>query len=95
MRNLFSVSELQNLKLAEPFDFTKGCQTMKIESEKSAAVNSANEYGTLLFDLKNDPEQKDPINDSQIEEKMIKEMTSLMKKNDAPEEQYQRLGLNE
>jgi hypothetical protein len=39
--------------------------------------------------------QKNPIQDNEIEDKMKKYMIELMKKNDAPEEQFQRMGLSE
>ena len=51
------------------------------------------EFGTLLYDLQEDPDQENPIQDAQIEERMICAMVKLMKENDAPEEQYKRLGL--
>jgi|GEM_PF-2033580 len=36
-----------------------------------------------------------PIEDTEIEERMINYMVQWMKKNDAPKEQYERLGLEE
>jgi Arylsulfatase A and related enzymes len=49
---------------------------------------------TLLFDLQNDAEQMIPLKDKEIEARMIKLMKKLMQENDAPLEQYERLGLN-
>jgi arylsulfatase A-like enzyme len=90
MRSLFSVKELQQMELAPAFDFTKGCQSMRIPA--SGRVNSY-VYGSLLFDLKNDPDQERPIVDAEIEKRMIELMVSLMRQNDAPVEQYRRLGI--
>jgi hypothetical protein len=54
----------------------------------------AHEYGTLLYDVKADPHQEHPITgDPQAEQKMIRHLLQLMKDNDAPVEQYERLGL--
>lgn len=54
---------------------------------------AAEMYTTLLFDTKTDPLQQNPIVDLEIEEKMIAQMVLLMRENDAPVEQYERLGL--
>ncbi len=48
---------------------------------------------TYLFDLQNDPEQLHPIHDPEIEDRMKRLMVRIMKENDAPVEQYTRLGL--
>lgn len=68
------MEELQQIELAEPFDFTKGCRTMKI-----AATEWINPYvyGSLLFDLKNDPGQEHPIVDAEVEKRMIERMINL------------------
>ena len=89
--NLFSVRELQDIELKEPFSFSKGCKTMKIPVNIS--YNFSYIYGSLLFDLGNDPAQESPITDSKIEKRMIKLLIKLMKENDAPLEQFERLGL--
>jgi len=94
MRYMFRVAELQNIELAEPFSFTKGCRTMKIAADgRKAPLEKLYTFGTMLFDLENDPNQLHPINDKNIEEYMISLMIKLMRKNDCPEEQFERLGL--
>jgi len=90
MRGMFRVDELQDIELAEPFEFTKGCRTMKIESP---GRTNAHEFGTMLFDLPTDPNQEHPIDDPEAERMMIAHMVRLMKENDAPSEQFERLGL--
>ena len=89
----FSVDELQDIQTSEPFTFTKGCRVMKIEA--FVAVNSLNPYlwGSLLFDLENDPGQEHPIQDEPIERRMLVKMIELMLLNDSPVEQFTRLGL--
>ena len=93
MRNMFSLEELHNTQLAEPFSFTKGCRTMRVPARGMAVVKHS--FKTLLFDLKKDPDQLHPLDDPEIERKMIKILCDLLKENDAPEEQYERLGLTE
>jgi arylsulfatase A-like enzyme len=97
MRNMFSIEEMQGMTLADPFPFTKGCSTMKIKSgglrSKGQIISTAHKFGTLLFDLKADPKQENPIHDKDIEDKMINKMKQQMKANDTPQEQYLRLGM--
>lgn len=90
MRRAFGVKELQDIGLREPFPFTKGCRTMKIASQ---AWKNPHEFGTLLFDLAKDSGQERPIRDPAVEERLSRLMKQLMKVNDAPAEQYERLGL--
>lgn len=90
MRHTFGMDELQDISLAEPFSFTKGCRTMRIPGRSWV---DANGFGTMLFDLENDPAQEHPIEDPEIEERMVAHLTRLMRENDAPVEQFERLGL--
>jgi len=90
MRQRFSPTELQGIELAEPFEFSQNCQTIKAQGQ--SRINPYI-YGTLLFDLEADPKQEHPISNEAIERKMIQHLLTLMKKNDAPSEQYERLGL--
>lgn len=92
MRSMFSPEELQNIGLAEPFPFTKGCRTMKI-SCRQAIGGDAHSFGTMLFDLEKDPQQQNAIQDPFIEEHMLEITKKLMRENDCPPEQFERLGL--
>ncbi len=91
MRQRFSPDELQNIELHEPFSFTKGCQVMKIPGGQGF-VNPF-QYGSKLFDLTTDPGQTEEIDDLEIELKYINKMAEKMRENDAPEEQFERLGI--
>lgn len=92
MNARYDVDELGKLSLAPPFNFTKGLQVLRIPArEKYKGVNS---FGHLLFDLRDDPQQQHPIHDEAIEARMINLLIRLMKENDAPAEQYRRLGLD-
>ncbi|MBV7339012.1 sulfatase [Chloroflexi bacterium TSY] len=90
MRNRFDPQELQDIQLAEPFSFTKGCRVMKVAGRSWINYH---QYGTLLFDLQADPCQENPIQDQAIEARMIDHLVRLMKENDAPSEQFERMGL--
>ncbi len=94
MRNRFSVDELAGDKttLSEPMSFTKGCRTLRINAGRYWGRHPGVRQ-TLLFDLQNDPQQLNPINDPTIEKRMIELLIAEMKKADAPAEQYVRLGL--
>lgn len=92
MRSMFHARDMQDLQLAEPFSFTKGCRTLRIKA--GGPYPGSDAYGqTLLFDLQNDPQQLKPIHDSAIEQRMINHLTEWMKRCDAPREQYERLAL--
>jgi arylsulfatase A-like enzyme len=90
MRTAFAPGELQDLALQGPFSFTKGCRTLKIAGR--AWVRAA-DFGTLLFDLATDPGQQCPLADAGVEARMAAHLVRLMRENDAPPEQFERLGL--
>jgi len=50
-------------------------------------------WQTALYDLATDPQQQKPIRDPKIEQMMTDHLVRLMRENDAPTEQYVRLGL--
>jgi arylsulfatase A-like enzyme len=93
IKSMFSVDELQNIQLAEPFSFTKGCRTMKIAGMGTIVVPNPFLYGTQLFDLESDPRQENPIHDPEVELRLLKQMIALMQENETPAEQYERMGL--
>ena len=53
----------------------------------------AHQYGHLLFDLVEDPDQNNPIENAAIEKMMIDHLIKLMQANDAPAEQFERMGI--
>ena len=91
MRHRFSPEELRDIELQAPFAFTKGCQTMQIPAARNPLWIPF--FETLLFDTEADPGQLTPIQDARAEAEMIDKLVDLMRANDAPSEQYQRLGL--
>ncbi len=95
MFHRFSPAELADIQLAEPFSFTKGCRTMKIASQGKmpGGEKVRRDMRTMLFDVQNDPEQKTPLQNPDVEATMIAHLVRHMNACDAPAEQYQRLGL--
>ena len=94
MRQMFSPEELKSAQLHSPFSFTKGVPVLQIDSrDPQGAMYPFYRYGTRLYDLEQDPGELSPIEDEAVELRMIHAMTRLLKENDAPEEQYLRLGL--
>ena len=95
MGSMFKPEEFIGMELAPPFSFTKECQTMKIAVENIFGKGKSFKHGTMLFDIKNDQTQENPIQNKVLENNMIEAMVSLMKESDAPIEAYERVGLKE
>jgi hypothetical protein len=102
MRHPFLPAELQEdrITLARPFSFTKGCATMRIgdraelQSNQTGWSEAAHNFGTLLYDLQSDPKQTQPIDDPHVEGMMANHLVEAMTACDAPQEQFERLGLD-
>ncbi len=82
-------------------EFFKKCELGKflpytdfpvLRSEVENKRSLDQEY-SILFDIKNDYEQLNPISDRKIEKKYIELLVKHMKQVDAPREQFKRLGL--
>lgn len=92
MRRRFTAEELRTAELAGPFAFTQGCRVLRLRTHLWDWVN-AYPRGTMLFDLEQDPEQRRPLHDPEVERRMLAHLLRLMRAADAPPEQYERLGL--
>ena len=93
MRHTFGVEAMRTMQWAPPFAFTKECPVMQIAAGGRSQWADAHGFGTLLFDLASDPEQKRPLSDPEAERRMEEHLVRLMQATDAPAEQYERLGL--
>lgn len=98
MRSFFEQIELDGATLRPPFDFTRGLQVLKVPVVADAAANMARRYPpldahTVLYDLAQDPGQRQPLDAPAEEARLIGLMTELMRQHDAPEEAFARLGL--
>ncbi len=88
MREPFSLDEMRQAELRTGFPYMKGSKVMAIPAEGSKRVY---DYGDLLFDLEADPEQKNPVCCPEVKARLTECMQKLMKENEAPKEQYERL----
>jgi arylsulfatase A-like enzyme len=92
----FDVAELTNMELAKAFSFTKGCGVLKIKGGAPLGTGKYRHlWQTELYDIEADYQQENPIFDRELEAGMVKKLIKAMRENDAPGEQYTRLGLNE
>lgn len=91
MRDRFQPEELEGMELAGPFSFTKGCRVMKIK--KKEWIDNTTKFGTLLYDLYQDPTQNTVIQDEMVERRMQTWIRTYMDENDAPKELYKRFNL--
>jgi len=90
MRSMFSPAELAEAELVPPLSFTKGAPVLKIPGR---VWGSPWQFGTLLFDMENDPNQQHPLTDPDLELRMANLLVAQMRQSDAPVEQFERLGL--
>lgn len=95
IRSLFSLEELRTAELSESFSFTKGCKLLKIQASEGVAPGGEplEPPETMLFHLEDDPAQEHPIQDKEIETRLIESMKTHLQENDAPEKLYRRMGL--
>ena len=94
MRAMFTPEETATAEIHKGFSFTKGSNIMKIEvAEDIKQFNPWHRYGDKLYDLQTDPKELHPLDDKETTLKFINAMIGLMKENEAPAEQYIRLGL--
>lgn len=92
MSSPFKIDELTEMSLTKEFAFTKGAYIMKMPAKANPNTYA---QGTRLYDLKNDPEELSPINDKRVQLQMVQLMQKLMRQNEAPAEQFKRLGLED
>jgi len=52
-------------------------------------------FGTKLFDLENDPKQRNELNDCEVEARMANLLIRAMNECDSPNEQFERVGLSD
>ena len=97
VRTHFSPEEMKGMTLAPPFSFTKGCSLLRIETRQPHSHIAIPEFlfHNYLWDTQTDPRQQTPLIDSDIEQQFCEQLVNLMRDNDAPSEQYERLGLTE
>ncbi|MDR0416534.1 MAG: hypothetical protein LBH76_04320, partial [Propionibacteriaceae bacterium] len=90
MRHLFTPDELRHAQLAGPFGFTKGVPVLRLPGW---ALGNPHDFGSLLFDLAADPAQEHPLCDDALELRLAELLVAAMRANEAPPDQFERLGL--
>lgn len=90
MSSRFAPVELRDARLADPFAFTKGVPLVQVPGTSWGNPYS---FGTLLFDLESDPDQRRPLVDDELELRMANLMVELMRSGDAPASQFARMRL--
>ncbi|MDP6349496.1 MAG: sulfatase [Chloroflexota bacterium] len=98
MRALFVPEELAEMEVAGPLPFTKGAKVMKLPAKRTLFDAPQYDYyghplETMLFDVASNPAQETQIEDDAIAARLTKEIERLMRENDAPAEQFERMGL--
>ncbi|MHB0935407.1 MAG: sulfatase [Armatimonadota bacterium] len=88
MRGMYRPEELRDATLAAPFSFTKETPLLRLTQHRPPL-----DHPKLLFDMAADPGQQHPLDDAEIESRMIAHMARLMQESDAPPEQFARMGL--
>ncbi|WP_454855269.1 sulfatase [Rhizobium binxianense] len=91
----FSIEELKTARLSAPFDFTRGVPVMRIDALPGAERTSGpfHDIGFRLYDMENDPGQRNPIRDDEVEARLYKGLRAYMRRHDTPSEYYDWLGL--
>ncbi len=92
MRGFLSAAHLRQAELVDPLPFTQGMPVLRVPV--LAPTNPA-AFGSMLFDLDADPTQTNPLVDDELELRMARLLVAAMRDNDAPPEQFVRLGLPE
>lgn len=95
-QGFFTTKELCNAEIIEALPFTKGCRLMRIPNVSrlaNATFCNSFQYGSLLWDLYKDPHQQMPVDNPVLEAKMLNALIEKMRDNDAPSEQFTRLGI--
>ena len=90
MRGFFSRRQLENTELDNSFKFTGGISVLKTFGELESSLYR---FGNKLFHRKNDPFQERNLDDIETEEKLAELMRKLMLESEAPDEQYERIGI--
>lgn len=86
-------------KLYPDFEFTDHTPVLRIpvderyDKRRYFKYSNHRGFGNLLFDLAGDPDQEHPLTDGAVEARLVARMKALMAENEAPAEQYRRLGL--
>ena len=89
MDAFFPPEKIRTMTQCSGFSFTKGMPVMRFAAEGHVMP----EDRSVLYDLQADPHQEHPILDEKAFAPFRAAMSRMMRENDAPKEQWERLGL--
>ena len=95
-RSLFLEEEFEGAELVRRFSFQRGYPVLKLPARRTrnAGQGSAIEdTDTVLYDLHSDPGQRRPVDEPDVEARLVSRMRHLMVANEAPPEAFARLDL--
>ena len=93
MARFFTPGELSSMERHDGFSFTQNLPLMRFHAEVPDVSRNPATGCSALYDLKADPHQLAPLDDPALMHACQEAMSRLMMENDAPAEQWQRLGL--
>ncbi|ENM5926915.1 sulfatase [Vibrio mimicus] len=103
--HLFTPFSPEEIKLADEtlvsnFRYAQNTPMLRVNANHDLFPNNScyqfNQHlswGDLCFDLQNDPQQLQPIQNEEVKTRMLSLMYQLMQEHESPDEQYERLGL--
>ena len=101
MTSRFSIKELSEMTLSNPFKFSKGLKLLKLKPKVSDKNDPLEVQGmtfedtnSKLFNVNSDPRQELELDEPETVRQLVHEMIDLMTKADAPKEMFKRLNLN-
>ncbi len=93
MARFFTPGELGSMERHDGFSFTRGLPLMRFRAEVPDVTRDPVNGRSALYDLQTDPHQRSPLDEPALIQACQQAMSRLMLENDAPPEQWQRLGL--
>jgi arylsulfatase A-like enzyme len=91
MKGMFTPKELNDIQLAEPFSFTKGCRVMKVKNAPS--MMNLMKFDSRLWAVNEMTGVMREVDDTSTEVRFANAIARLMRENDAPDDQFMRMGL--
>lgn len=92
MRDFIPCVELDEAQFVDGGRYSEHHMVLRVPVHRN--IYSMKQYGNLLFDKREDPNQEHPLKDEKVEAMMIEKLKEALRKTDAPEWQMERLGLN-
>ncbi|AJY47874.1 sulfatase [Martelella endophytica] len=99
LKSLFGIDELRTATMHPPMDFTKGVPVFSIAALTSARRppgeyrKAFTGFETALYDLRQDPEQQQPIRDQAVEARLREAILGHLARHDATETFMNWMGL--